>query len=288
MSRVPTRPVALLAAIGLSACLATKVAPYGDLRILTSGDTAVEAGFAGSDLVDGWAITFSRFLVNVGGVAIGEEAASVITLGDGAFALVDQVHSGQKIVAVANDVAARAWPAFSFSVRPARASSLVGDGALTADLARMRALGASLLVQGSASKDGVTKSFEWPFTQTVVYENCQVTAGGRTVRGLTIGEGAATDVELTIRAQPFFEDNLGTLRPNLRFEPFAAADRDNDGIVTLTELAAVNLRDVRTRFGNYATGGASEIVTLADYLRAQAVRVGAFRGVGTCQARRVP
>jgi hypothetical protein len=151
----------------------------------------------------------------------------------------------------------------------------------------MRNLGASTWIKGSASKGGVTKTFDWAFTHAVSHEGCRTTVGGRQVLGVDVGADAVAEVAIVFRARTLFEDGIGTLKPSLRFDPIADADTNGDGVIASNELSALTLAAVRTKYGFYATGGYGALTTLRDYLDAQSQRLPAFQGAGSCNPRRL-
>ncbi len=247
----------------------------------------LEDGLKDFEVADGWAVSFERFVVNVGGVAVGTTATNTSTLGGANYVLVDQALPGPKVVIEAADVVAQAWPSFAFTVRPARANSELAGGATEADLVKMRNLGASMWVKGSARKGDVTKTFDWVFTHTVAYEACKVTGASGTVFGIEVEEDETTDVALVFRGRTLFEDGIAASKPSLRFGPVADADTNGDGVVAPNELSATPLATVRTNHGFYGTASYTNVVTLRDYLDVQAQRVVAFQGNGSCTPRRL-
>jgi hypothetical protein len=271
----------------LAACIDGGASSVGTVIVETQGDIAVEDGLRATDLADGWSIAYERFVVNVGGVALGSEGVATTTLGSGPYALVDHVLPGPKPILVAEGVLAREWPSFTFTVRPARVTSELAGGASEDDLVKMRNLGASVWIKGTATKGAVTKSFDWVFTSSIAYEACRTTVGGRTVFGLDVEDDETTEVSLVFRGRTLFEDGIGASKPSLRFDAIADADVNADGVVGANELAAVPIAAVRTKYGFYGTGSITTVSTLRDFLDAQAQRLAAFQGAGTCVPRRL-
>ena len=272
----------LLGAPSLSGCLGSG-AQSGDLSVTTQGDVSIGDGLRADEFKDGWAIHFDRFLVHLGGVALGVDSASTVPLGAVPYVLVDLAVPGANQVLVAEDVIAREWPAFTYEVRPVRANAGLGGGVTDADLLKMRSVAASMLVRGVATKGAVQKTFEWTFSLASAYENCRTVES----KGVRIEANTLTQVDLTITARPLFEDDLAALKPNLRFEPIAAADVNGDGAVSMAELASVKLTDARASVGFYGTGTYVGVVTLRDFIAAQARLVAGFRGTGSCQLKRL-
>jgi hypothetical protein len=271
----------------LGGCISSSSPDYGDLAVFTQGDVTLEDGLKSTDVVDGWTITFERFVVNVGGVALGTSASTASTLGESNYVLVDQALPGPKLVIDAKDVLARTWPSFSFTVRPARTTSELAGGVTDDDLVKMRNLGASMWVKGSAKKGDVTKTFDWVFNHSVSYEACQTTTSSGTLFGVDVDDDEITDVSIVFRGRTLFEDGIGASKPALRFDPIAQADTNADGVVAANELAALPLAAVRANHGFYGTASSSNVNTLRDFLDQQAQRLVAFQGTGTCTPRRL-
>jgi len=272
----------------LAACVKGSAVATGDLEVVSQGDASIEDGLSEADFADGWSVRFERFVVNVGGVALGTDPSNVMPLGLSPFVIVDHAVPGAKPVALANDVIAGAWPAFTYELRSIRATTSVGEGTTDEDLVRMRSMAASSLIKGVATKGSQQKTFEWVFSEDTAYDNCRVTDGSLIQRGVVVIADATTTIELPFSAKPLFQDDLAALRPNLRFEPIAKADANGDGAVSTAELNAVSVADVHANYGNYGTNGSTTIITLRDFIATQARRIGGFRSVlGSCQLRRL-
>jgi hypothetical protein len=270
----------------LAACMKTSAVSTGDLLVVTQGDSSLEDGIPASDFEDGWSVRFDRFVVNLGAVGLGSEPADVMPLGDAPFVLVDHVVLGSKTIVLANDVVARAWPAFAYELRAVRSTTTASDGTTDEDLARMRAMAASALIKGVATKGDTSKTFEWVFGEATAYENCRVVDGAYMQKGVVVVADTTTVLDLPISGKPLFEDDLASVKPKSRFEPIANADTNGDGVVTLSELDRVRLADVHATYGNYLADGSTTIVTMRDFIAAQLRRVGGFRNaLGSCQSR---
>ncbi|MFW6057410.1 MAG: hypothetical protein ACOC9W_01000, partial [Persicimonas sp.] len=127
----------------------------------------------------------------------------------------------------------------------------------------------ALLVEGTATKDDETKSFSWAFDTDALYEDCQTDAH--------IDDGGSATSQLTIHADHFFYDDLVAEEPNLAFDLIASADADDDGDVTLDELADVDI----TAESRYQVGS-RDITDLRGFLEAQSTTVGHIDGEGHC------
>ncbi|HSC83833.1 MAG TPA: hypothetical protein VLC30_09485, partial [Pseudomonas sp.] len=116
-------------------------------------------------------------------------------------------------------------------------------------------------VDGSGSKDGVTKRFSWAFDAELEHSECEGKEGGV--------------FQATVRADHFFYDSLAAAEPALRFEAIAAADSDDDGDVSVSELEEADI-------GDYDPGSGGGTENLWQYLEAAAKTVGHANGEGHC------
>lgn len=116
-------------------------------------------------------------------------------------------------------------------------------------------------VEGIAQKDDVTKQFSWTFEAVLEHSECQGQEGGV--------------FQATIHADHLFYDSLAAGEPALRFEAIAAADSDDDGDVTVSELEAADI-------GDYDPGSGGGVDNLWQYLEAAAKTVGHANGEGHC------
>lgn len=232
------------------------------LRVTAYGEEYIEDRIPAADLVDGWEIDFTRFLVALRDIeADGEalEGAFVVDLtrgsgGDG--------HALGQLTLPAMD-----QPNLSFRVAPVDAATPVA--ATEADVATLVDAGASIWVEGQATRGGQTLGFAWVFATDTRYVECQSTAE------LAPGGDAAS--QLTIHADHLFYDDLDSEEPNVAFDLIASADADGDGEVTEAELRAVDI----TGQARYQVGS-RDITELWSFIAAQTGTLGHIDGEGHC------
>lgn len=287
----------------LAACFSAEPAPLGVVEVETHGDISIEEGI-GSESFDeatAWSVSFERFLVHVGAAGLGETSASAVPLADAPYALVDQVLPGSKVIVSAPDVVARRWGGFTFTMNPARAASILAGGATDEDRRAMQQKGASVRVKGTAegrSRSGapIAKTFDWWFMQVIAYGDCTSEfADAGTASGLLVRPANVNDVPLVFSARPLFDPILGqTVSPGrrLRFDPFADADTDSNGVITESELRRVKLSDLRRKPGLEAAAyessatGSRSVVSLWDFLSEQVQYTVRFGMTGACTSKR--
>lgn len=240
-----TRPMLLALALGALACAPRPV------DVTAYGEELVEDGIPAEVFVDGWEVSFARFDARLADVAL--EASGERVSASEAERIVD--------LAAASDgeghfVAAlpprAAYEDLTFTVGPS-------------------ATAPALRVEGTASRGDVTKSFAWSFETETTYVCAPRAASDPDV-------GVA---QITIHADHLFYDDLDSPEPNVAFDLIAAADADEDGVVTRDELQGT---DIRTE-ERYQVGSRG-ISDLWRYLEAQSGTVGHIDGEGHCNTRR--
>ena len=274
---------ALLAGCGGDAAVGTgtvNVSVWGEPFIESTAGigpaVGMEAGF-----VDGWTVRFTKFLVSVGQVSVNATGGTASTL---APLRVFNLHgtSGPVRLGTLTNVSARRQDQVSFRIAPPTAESTAGNSGATADdLTAMRNGRFSLWVEGTATKPGRATpiTFRWTFGNTVDYTRCELEGAF----GVAVPSGGTADVQLTIHGDHFFYDRVGE-GASLRFEDIAAADRNMDNMVTLEELAMVDLTTLpRDR---YDPSGAPNVNTLRDFMNVLTTTVGHFNGEGECTVTR--
>lgn len=274
---------ALLAGCGGDAAVGT-----GTVNVAIWGEEYIEstAGIPpmmGSEVgfVDGWNVRFTKFLVSVGQVSVNATGGTASTLPP---LRVFNLHgtSGPVRLGSLTNVPARRQDLVSYRIAPPTADSTAGNsGASAEDITAMRTGGFSLWVEGTATKAGRATpiTFRWAFSNTVDYTRCELEGAF----GVAVPTSGTADVQLTIHGDHFFYDRVGE-GAQLRFEDIAAADRNMDNMVTLEELAMVDLTTLpRDR---YDPSGAPNVNTLRDFMTVLTTTVGHFNGEGECTVTR--
>jgi len=240
----------------------------GDYRITVYGEPYIEEGIPAEEMEDGWAITFDKFLVAITEVRAADGLADVPETR--VFDLA--IPSGGEGHALATvTVPAATYSDFGYRIAPAGADAVAGN-ASPADVAALVAEGASLWVEGSATKAGQTVSFAWTFRSDTTYTGCETSA--------SVVNGGSGTSQITIHSDHLFYDDLVSEEPFLRFDLIAGADADADGIVTKNELSQVDI----TGQERYQVGNRTDIVDLWTFMVAQTATLGHIDGEGHCDA----
>lgn len=199
-TRAFSAAISLLATSALAmACTSTEAR---SVRVSAYGEPFIEEGIPASALVDGYAISFSRFSVRLEDVRVGSETSE----GPHDIELTRESDGdGHDVDTLALESGTYGESGFSIS---------------------------RVEVRGTASKGDRTLSFEWSFRARVDYAGCETE--------IVVGEDGG-GFEITIHADHLFYDSLVAEEPSLAFEPYAAADADGNGWITEDELREAEL-----------------------------------------------
>lgn len=262
--RTHTKASAALALSGLICLLpACDAEKPGTLRIMMYGEDFIEDRVPAEDVVDGWEVVFSKFLVAAHDIEADGTALS------GSYVLDLRPSSGGE----GHEVGVLELPSGAVGTvgwRIAPASPDATGNASAADIAAMAENGTSIRAVGTATKGDVTIAFDWSFSTDTHYAACETTADVPAA-----GEGIS---ELTVHSDHLLYDDLDSEEPNVAFDLIASADADGDGNVTADELAAVDIT-AETRY----QVGSRDITDLWSFIEAQTKTVGHIDGEGHCE-----
>jgi hypothetical protein len=243
------------------------------LSVRAYGEEFIEEGIPASEFSDGWSVSFDKFLVSVRSFSIAAGHTAPALSSESGFILdLAQSSGGEGFLLAEGAVPAGNYDHVSYRIGPAVESATLVQ-ATEADRAQLVEAGAAFFIEGAGTKDGVTKRFAWHFTSDTAYSHCGMASEVRA--------GEPATVEFTVHGDHLFMDDLFEEDPNVAFQLIADADADQDGNVTMAELAATDLR-TQQRYGVGSTG----ITTLDAFLRSQTTSVGHIDGEGHCEAER--
>lgn len=299
------RSIALLfAALALAGC--GGAAGRGRVQIFVEAEDTIPGGLSPGtgeeEVVDGWSVEYSAFLVTIGGFRAGRSADPAAALEAPEVHVVDllELPPGGLVLAEWDEVEAVRWDRFGYDLPNADAGAAAADGVDDAELALMREGGFSLHVAGALRKaDGESCApgdpgdcapapeirFAWSLSAGTSFDDCAPADGDA---GFAVPVGGAVAIKPTIHGDHWFFTNLtqGAEITERRAQWIADSDLDRDGEVTLDELAMVPAAAVfRPELGYNVSGALEPISSALDYLRAQARTLGDFQGEGECPTR---
>ena len=275
----------LLASFGTAGCLPDDTRPTpGSVQVNVEGSDALLEPIETSD---GWTITVERLLVGLGTVELHGAGCTIY----------DQAHYSRLF-----DFAVPLPPPhklalvyglgdcmLEFRMRAPHANAVLGPGVRQADIDAMRIelytdyseepQRASVWIQGRALREGAEKQFEWEFRRRYNFKECPTGPDGQAGSELPIAGGDALEHTVVVHGAELFRVGTADDAP-LEFEPFALADADGDGDITLEELAETSAPSVLP-----AAEGAADLhgMTLADHLYDNLVpQMVGLAGAGEC------
>jgi len=206
----------------------------------------------GFDTEDGWRVTFERFVTAAGDVGLDtprevdrDDPESCVDYTNARYdRLFDFARAGRTHLGLAYGTGKCA---VEFRLKSPATDSLLQPGATTEDLTFMRVRETdawsddgrvNVWVIGRAERDGVTKRFDWAFRQGDRISQCASASGAGNVDEVTIVADDSYELHGLVRGEELFRAALDAASP-LVFDPFAGADADADGDITLEELALV-------------------------------------------------
>jgi hypothetical protein len=267
----------------------------GALTVTVSPSPGILGGVV---TADGWAVTFDRVLVAIGAVRLGD---TCLTYTEPDYdRVLDVTTKSQQKLSITYAVGTCS---FGFRVMPPSSDALLGDGVTEEDKTALRIPGQDAYVPrggiayslvGHATRGDVRKSFQLQFRPRVRYQNCTLTADGGDP--VDLPSQASVTYDIRIEAEAVLRDDVDAAAA-LRFEPFANADQNGDGQITLDELRGVPIATVRDggafEAGTYDIDDAGQvrqgkpivIETFGDYVYELLLpSIPRFQGAGTCRA----
>jgi hypothetical protein len=245
----------IAAALALSAALASclpgdeRPAP-GALFVATAPNTSTTGAFTTDD---GWTVRYDRFVTAVGDVLM-EHAAGNACIDyaddprDDAYnRLIDWTRPERRLVGLGYGLGRCN---VTFALRPPDEDTVLEAGTHEADVARMGTRinrgdiiseiqqGAVVLAVGRAQKGAVEKRFDLILHGSAYLRDCPALDGDELQSLVDLRAGSSVAINLEAHGDELFRAAPLVHEPP-RFEPFAAADRDGNGIVTSAELDAV-------------------------------------------------
>lgn len=254
----------------------------GAVAFSTWGEELIEKEIPATEVEDGWTIRYRKFLVVLGGIRVADARGELAAEMQGSK-LFDMTKPGVKAVVTFPALEEKHWEHVSYEIRPADAQTELA-GATDADKALMTSSGYSIYVEGEATKGAAKKTYTWGFKTKTLYDRCEGELAGKTTPGVVVTNGGTDQPQITIHGDHLYYDDLQSPDAKVRFDNIASADANDDGEITLAELASIKLAAIPKERGAYGTGSASGVNDLGAFVAALSRTVGHFRGEGECFA----
>jgi hypothetical protein len=266
----------------------------GSLTFTVSPSPAVAGGVV---TADGWSIHFDRVLLGIGNEGLGEACA---IYGEASYdRILDVTSQANQHLGIVHGLG---QCDVDFRIAAPSTDAILGDGVTEDDKTRLRTPGGDAYVPSggiaadvaaTATRGAVTKRFHLSFRPRIRYQRCSLDPDAG-LPAVDLESNVDLTYDIRIEAEALLRDDVD-VAARLRFDPFANADTDGDGTVTLDELRAVPIEDVRDggpfEAGTYEVDDAGQltrgrpivIATLGDYVYLLlAPTLARFRDTGTC------
>lgn len=297
MKKIALALASVLAVVAAFECVPADTRPVpGSLTMTVSPSPAVSNGVV---TADGWTIAFDRVLIAIGNEGLSDPCA---VYGEANYdRILDITHDGGQHLGIVHGLG---QCDVDFRVTAPSSDALLGEGVTEEDKTRLRTPGGdyyiplggiSTEIAFTATRGDVKKRFYFPFRARIRYQRCALDQDSG-IPSVDLRSHVDLTYNVRIEAEAVLRDDLDA-GAALRFDPFAAADKDNDGLITVEELRGIPIEQVRDsgafEAGTYEVDDAGlvqrgrpiVIATLGDYVyEILAPTLARFRDTGTCTA----
>jgi hypothetical protein len=264
--------------------------PTGDLVVsLQAEDTIAEglaAGTGDEQITDGWAITYTKFIVALGHVHVQQAGGAVNEVEMDTLADLRSVSSAGRPVQTLTALPTGRYT-FEYDT-PIASADMTRDASVSAaDQARMVAEGCTYLIQGTATREARSIAFDFCLAAETVLE-CSAMEGAE---GIVINSGS-NSAAMTLHGDHLWFNGFpdGDEGVVLRRAGWLALVDDRtgmDGMLTNADLTATPVTVLDPTL--YSLTGAPSvdgmpITNLLQYARAQVTTQGHLNGEGECLA----
>ena len=295
--------VALIAAAACAGC--TSGGNTGDLQVSVSAEDSITTGIAagvdsGSD-IDGWNISYTHFLANVGNVTATVSTNPVNAHHDASFYVVDLKSLPTTLVTIAEftSIPGVLYDRIGYDIAAATSESVCDQSVSVNDCAAMKANALALDAAGTITKGTQVVHFNFKVPAGEHYGECTTPDG---MDGLSVASGGVTSAQVTVHGDHWFFTRYPTgdeaQQPIYLCAEWLAEtpDVDSDGVITKTDLMARSVVDafpLSARSGwpancvyDFSGFPSNAVINNAwDYVVAMARSLGHFQVEGDCNLR---
>lgn len=256
----------------------------------------ISAGTNKGQVLDGWKVTYHRFIVTIGSVAAYQPDGTPVSFQADTIVNAQSAPQGALVATLMLDPGESL---LEFSAPNAHTRFSAFDGATEDDLRLMHRTGYSVYVEGTIEKpDGQSCvpgdpsdcvpapviAFSWGLLAGASFSDCPPIA---------LASDEKASAALRVSGEQWFRTNFDPLdiSPDLRAQWIADADLDRDGLTTLDELQMIKAESLLDPKLDYDLAGAPfPIETVHDFLAAHALMIGrdSFDGCGAVQPELIP
>ena len=249
-------------------------------------------GDGDENVVDGWTITYDRWLVAIGGFAASRSDAPGAALSAPDTYILDLKNAPTTgyVITEWKDAEATRWDKFGFSIPNATASAKPLAPTSQVDATFMSQNGYSVYFEGAAEKGTDRITFKWGFRAGTAFADCATRIERRASRSRRAAPSSSSPRSTAITI--FTNITEGAEITERRAEWMKVCDADVNGDLTLVELAACDAAIAlpQAPTGPYDLAGdedqdADGKLTVYDYVASQMRTLGDFQGDGECPTR---
>jgi len=297
-------PGSFLLAVTLCACGSTS--STGKVQVFASAEDTIPDGLTpgtdGESIVDGWTVSYQKFLITIGNFRAGRSSDASDRLIEPKVYVLDMksLPTAGFTLASFDEASATRYDKVGYDLPNATAAALRPEGTSQADHDLMVQRGWSLYFEATLTKaDGqsckptapadcasrTSLTIAWGTAAGTSFDDCAPPMGDA---GFAVPTGGTVQVKPTVHGDHWFFTNLtqGTELTERRAQWIVDSDLDRDGKTTIEELELVQAADLFRAPTYNLTGASIPITTAYDYLEAQARTLGDFQGEGECPTRR--
>lgn len=267
----------LIASLAAAACV-----PADEALPLGSAEFTITARYSArtATTVDGWSINIDRYVMGFRTITIVnlEDSDQCSYRGRGADANLIFDGTTGSVIQSFNGIKPGPCPDVGLRLSVPDDYTRVGEGTTVDDLLALASNGQHAFVDVTATKDDQTVHLEFRFdpgTTSNAFANCR-----DATRGAKIEPEGRDAIFVEFDALAFFRERLIT-GSDLSFSPFALADQDDDGTITMAELDATH---VVGGFGSlaYTLPNGQHTSSLGEWVRTEFQASVHFGNGGTC------
>jgi hypothetical protein len=265
--------------------------PTGELTVAIQAEDTISGGLAAGtgdeDIVDGWSVTFDKYIAAFGEVHIHAMAAGGSDVHADANTVIDLRTVPETGRVVGMETLAEGRYSFEYGM-PVATAELTRDSSVSqADFDRMVAEGCSYLIVGSATNGARTIDFDFCLDAEAVYE-CSSTDG---MEGVLVSAGSSTAF-MTVHGDHLFFNGFpagdeGVVTRRAGWLALVDDATGADGTVDNDDLEATPISILPS--ADYSLSGAPmvegmAVTNMSLYARAQLQTQGHLNGEGECLA----
>jgi hypothetical protein len=290
-------------------CIAAGCGPShgtGTVQVFIAAEDTIpdglEPGTGEENIMDGWQVTYDKFLITVGNFHAMRAAEPDLRLSEPKVFVIDMKALPQSgfVFATFPDAADVRYDKVGYDIPNATSTAVKADITSQTDYALMTGAGYSVYFEATLTKTGgqsckpaaptdcVTReslTLKWGVEAGTAFDDCAPPLGDA---GFAVPSGGTVQVKPTIHGDHWFFSNItqGAEMTQRLAQWMVDSDLDRNGETTIDELKMVKASDVFKPPTYNISGAIIPVMSAYDFLVAQASTLGDYQGEGECPTRR--